>query len=105
MNTENLTPTEDLLVDLLTARVRLGEQLWTVETRVRKSVESLNKRGVIDYKEGIVEHTLLIWFTADGYKKYITDSTYEVPMLRRLKPKTRQKVLDVTLNWQGTHID
>lgn len=58
-----MTPTEELVLEVLTARVRLGEQLWTYSTRFTPAVRSLEEAGWVGWKSGIVENTILVWPT------------------------------------------
>lgn len=56
--TEKLTPTEDLIMEVLIARHRLGETLWTFDARHSKTLNRLADRGLINPMHGIVEYTV-----------------------------------------------
>jgi len=43
----DLTPTEELLLEVLIARARLGEAWWTFDYRHRKTLNSLEAKGLI----------------------------------------------------------
>lgn len=78
----HFTPTEDLIIEVLTARTRLGNQVWTFESRNNKALNQLEVRGLVGYKSASVEGYSLVWFTADGIKlmfgnKYHTPIPYE----------------------------
>lgn len=78
-NPEDLTPTEDLVLNVLGARYRLGEHGWTFSTRVRPAVRSLRQRGLVNYKSGTVENTLLVFLTTAGVQTAIGE-TYVPPV-------------------------
>ena len=42
-----LPPTEYLILEVLAARVRLGERMWTFPAKVKPALDSLQKRGLI----------------------------------------------------------
>lgn len=69
-----LTPTQDLIMDLLVARYRLGESLWTLDSRVQKQAEALEAIGYIETMHGVVENTIRASLTEDGRKAYMSDS-------------------------------
>lgn len=78
-NPEDLTPTEDLVLSVLGARYRLGESGWTFSTRVRPAIRSLRQRGLVTYKGGTVENTLLVFLTTSGVQETIGE-TYVPPV-------------------------
>jgi hypothetical protein len=86
-----LTPTEDLCLEVLTARYRLGEKLWTFESRHKPALEKLQARGLVSVMHGIVEHTVRASLTEEAKKEYLLDS-YEPPIFKELKKKHRRKL-------------
>lgn len=70
----DLTPTEDLVLDTLTARWRLGEQLWTLDRAIKSRLKRLQSQGIIHVdsaptyghiRAGLTDHglrTLSAWF-------------------------------------------
>lgn len=70
-----LTPTEELILDVLAARYRLGETLWTFSSRHSKALDSLEAKKLISGMHGITENTLRASLTELG-KKYALSSTY-----------------------------
>jgi len=64
--TLSFTPTEELILEVLQARIRLGEDIWTFDSRLGPSVAKLEAKGLVGSKAGIVEHTVLVWPTSDG---------------------------------------
>jgi hypothetical protein len=63
---DGLTPTEYLVLDVMVARYRLGDDGWTFPTQVGPALARLATRGYVDYKSGVVQHTLQAWFTDKG---------------------------------------
>lgn len=64
--THSFTPTEELILDLLQARIRLGENIWNFDSRLKPSIEKLQAKGLVNYKSGNVENTILAWPTDEG---------------------------------------
>jgi hypothetical protein len=64
--TINFTPTEELILDVLQARIRLGENIWNFDSRLKPSIEKLQAKGLVNFKGGNVENTLLAWPTDEG---------------------------------------
>lgn len=77
----DLTPKEDLMLEALLARHRLGEHLWTFESRHRSTAESLAQKGLAGWKSGIVEKTIMVWMTDEARELYLSVS-YVPPILR-----------------------
>lgn len=79
----NPTPTQDLILELLAARHRLGENIWTLtaNTPVHTALKHLEKEGLVGWKSGIVEKTYLAWLTEAGKAEYI-DPAYVAPILQ-----------------------
>jgi hypothetical protein len=69
---DNLTPTEDLIMDVLSARVRLGEPFWTFEYRHRPALRRLVERGLIRTEPATTEH-IEAYLTDVGRAEYLTD--------------------------------
>lgn len=82
-----LTPTEDLLLELLVARTRLGHDWWTIasNTASRKAAGTLVERGVISTLHGTVEGTFRARLTPAQRVAIDLDSTYVPPILGGLK--------------------
>ena len=77
----SLTPTEELVVEALTARYRLGELLWPFSARVGKALKGLADKGIIAYQSAPVENYYNVWFTDEGKKRYLSYN-YTPPILR-----------------------
>jgi DNA-binding MarR family transcriptional regulator len=80
-----LTPTEDLCLELLAARYRTGEDLWTFDSRHKRALESLQDKGLVNVVHGIVPKTVRASLTEDGKKEGLSDS-YVPPIKRRPQP-------------------
>ncbi len=64
--TDSFTPTEELVLDLLQARIRLGENTWNFDSRLKPTLEKLQSKGILNFKSGFVGSRLLAWPTDDG---------------------------------------
>lgn len=73
------TPTQDLILELLIARRRLGEHLWTLESRTLKQAEQLATMGWIHVMHGITEGTYRASFTDRGLARFLSYE-YEPPL-------------------------
>lgn len=78
-----MTPTEELVMEVLAARYRLGEHLWTFSAgpTIYKAFRSLEAQGLIGWKGGITEKTCRAWLT-DAGKTEMLDPEYVPPILR-----------------------
>ncbi len=80
--TETLTPTEDLLLEVLAARYRLGEKLWTFNSNHSKALNSLSSKGYVDLMGGVVERTIRASLTKEGEKICLSES-YVSPLVKK----------------------
>lgn len=81
MSRETMAPTQLLVLEVLAARYRLGERIWPFNTRCRPAVRALADKGLVGWKGGIVEDTVLAWLTDEG-RKGVLDDSYVPPILR-----------------------
>lgn len=72
----DLTPTEDLILDLLVARRRLGEWEWPLSSRFVRSIHSLMSKGYVNSRQGNVQYTYLVRLTDKAKDEFIIDSEY-----------------------------
>lgn len=77
-----LSPTEDLVMEVLAARHRLGENLWTFDSRHAKALNKLQERGLVRTMHGIVPKSLRASLTTEGISAYI-DEDYIPPIARK----------------------
>lgn len=84
--TENikLTPTQDLLLEVLVARYRLGEHFWTFDSRHKKMLEALASLGFVTVMHGLVENTVRASLTVAGIKAFASNSKYVSPLEKKI---------------------
>lgn len=70
-----LTPTENLALEVLIARYRTGEHLWTFDSEATKALNKLEEKGLVFTMHGTVEHTIRAGLSEKGKKKFIGDYT------------------------------
>lgn len=73
-----LTPSEDLVLEVLAARYRLGENAWTFKTRHGKALSGLVSKGLVWTKPGVIHQTLLAALTDEG-RAAVLSPTYVPP--------------------------
>lgn len=73
---DDLTPTEYLVMEVLAARWRLGEECWTFPAAVAHPLGRLARRGYLDHKSGPVQKTRLAWLTDEGMTAWRLDRPY-----------------------------
>jgi hypothetical protein len=78
VDVDSLPPTQYLILDVLAARWRTGEHLWTFPYRLWQAVEALEKLGMVGWKSGIVAKTIMVWLTDTGRELVVT-ADYESP--------------------------
>lgn len=70
-----LTPTQDLVLEVLIARQRLGHHIWTFEANspVGRALKELEAKGLVGWKGGVAQGTYLAWLTEKGKALYLPD--------------------------------
>lgn len=63
---DSLRPTQQLVLDVLAARHRLGEQVWTFPSAVNPALRALEKLGLVTLLSGIVEKSTRARLTDAG---------------------------------------
>lgn len=82
VNVDSLPPTQQLILDVLAARHRLGEQLWTFPAKgMRRPMDALANAGLIGWKSGVTEGTVRAWLTEAG-RDAVLYAGYEPPKQR-----------------------
>jgi hypothetical protein len=79
-DTDSLPPTQYLVMDVLAARARLGEQMWTFPSSLRPVLNALQERGLLWWKSGVVEKTCQAFLT-DAGREMVLFERYEVPAI------------------------
>lgn len=69
---KNLTPSEELVMEVLIARWRLGERLWTFSSRQKRTIERLAAKGYVTSMHGIVEKTVRASLTDKSVSENLT---------------------------------
>jgi len=85
-----VTPTEELIMEVLVARHRLGESLWTFDSKSDRAIKSLETKGLVRRMNGITDHSVRASLTAQGKKEYLHDG-YVAPILQKYKLKKRYR--------------
>lgn len=62
-NHDALTPSQDLILEVLTARYRLGETSWPFSTKHSKAIRELDALGLVQESSGPVEKTIRVYLT------------------------------------------
>lgn len=73
---------EELAMEVLAARARLGESIWTFRARHEKTLRSLEQQGLVFVMPGIVDHTVRAGLTDSGKARVLSDN-YVPPTERR----------------------
>lgn len=82
------TPTQHLVLDVLAARYRLGEHMWTFPTSCKSAINFLTEQGLVGQMHGVIEHTLRAWLTEAG-KAAVLSKTYVPPGVARHQYEVR----------------
>lgn len=90
-----VTPTQDLILEVLAARHRLGERLWTFDARHKKAIEALADLGLVTHMHGMVEKTVRASLTDEGIKRQVSDNY--MPPTETTRLLTRNRILAVLL--------
>lgn len=73
-----LTPTQELMGEVLAARYRLGETLWTFGIRHLQTARALSDAGIATVMHGVVERTFRASLTEAGRRRFLSE-TYNPP--------------------------
>jgi len=78
----SVTPTQDLVMELLVARHRLGHNIWTLTANppVKRALVALEDLNLVNWKHGVVEQTYLAWLTDFGRETWMLPG-YVAPIL------------------------
>lgn len=66
------TPTEDLIIALLVARYRLGDTLWTFESRNMPTLRKLETKGFVEIISGATENTVRVSLSDKALREHGT---------------------------------
>jgi len=73
------TPTQDLILEVLAARYRLGEDLWTFDSRHKTALRQLEEAGLVTLIHGTVYRTVRASLTERGVAESLTN-VYTAPL-------------------------
>lgn len=94
----DLTPTQDLILEVLAARARLGEHHWTFSRRHRHQILPLADQGLVTWDWGNTEGVIRVWLT-DAGRAEVLDADYVNPVDRRVQDLA-DDLLDVSgMRW------
>lgn len=77
-----LKPKQELVMEVLTARFRLGEMFWTFRGRHEKTLRELEKLGLVEIMHGVVDDTVRASLTPLGEGMFVSRN-YTPPIERR----------------------
>lgn len=81
MDPNDLPPTEYLMMEVLAARLRLGEPFWTFPRRLSGVARSLEAKGYVTWKHGVAESTIMVFATLDAEQLFLAPE-YTQPISR-----------------------
>jgi hypothetical protein len=90
-----MTPTQELVLEVLIARRRLGEQLWTFSNKsaIVAALKNLENKGLVWMMNGVVSHTIRAGLTEAAVAQYMSKPYFapESPpqAMRRYTPVVR----------------
>jgi hypothetical protein len=82
VDVDQLPPTQYLILEVLAARARCGDDLWPFPTRLSASLRALEDAGLIAVMHGNVEKTRRAFLTEAGKAAALLDG-YVPPVRRR----------------------
>lgn len=98
---DRLPPTQDLCMEVLAARYRLGEVLWTFDARCVKALDALASRGWVVVMSGNVEHTVRASLTDKGVEAWHLDRDYRSPSDEDVREAMAQAIQEVVTDLKG----
>lgn len=77
-----LTPMQQLILENLGSRLRLGHEVWTFTSSqgLSKALKALAATGYLGWKSGVIQGTNLVWLTEAG-RRLVLDPEYVPPVL------------------------
>jgi hypothetical protein len=84
IDTDALPPTQYLVMEVLSARARLGETCWPFPDRLRPALTALADLGLLRWQPGNVPHTCRTFLT-DAGRRAALDDAYQPPADRKIE--------------------
>ncbi|GAB7053230.1 hypothetical protein [Catenuloplanes indicus] len=91
LDVDQLPPTQALLLEVLAARYRLGEHLWTFPSSCTSAARGLSGRGLIGWKGGVAPRTIQAWLTDAGRQVCLLDG-YEPAPVKAAREAERKRI-------------
>lgn len=92
-------------MEVLAARYRLGENLWTFDARCSQAIDALAERGWVLAMDGNVEHTVRASLTDAGLKAWRLDKPYRSPsdaaVVEAMAQAVQEAVTDLKGVWEA----
>lgn len=92
-----LTPMQELAMEVLSARHRLGESFWTFESRFRATLRALEDGGLVHIIDGHVAGPVEARLSAAGRLIYVS-TNYQSPA-DHLREKLAEKQAEIDQLW------
>lgn len=102
-----LPPTQQLVLEVLAARYRLGEHTWSFPSRLNAAGEALAQRGLIAWVSHPAPYTRRAWLTDVG-KAAALLGDYRLPDVVRQRDEAQEllaRVVRAAERWGGEHYD
>jgi hypothetical protein len=105
VDVDALPPTQYLILDVLTARMRLGEQFWTFPDRLKPAARALEEAGLVWTRSGPAPHAFQVWPTA-AFQTMVDASDYRTPTVAdgQVREQIRTAVGSYLLSCYGTGV-
>ena len=79
VDVDALPPTQYLVLDVLAARWRVGERLWTFPSVLSRAARALERLGLVAWKRGVDHGTIVAWLTEAG-RDAVLDPDHVLPL-------------------------
>jgi hypothetical protein len=96
IDVDSLPPTQYLILEVLAARHRLSEALWTFPSgpAYRKAAGHLAQLGLVGWKSGVAPKTIQVWLTDAGRAASQSD-TYVSPHDKQIRMARAEVAEDI----------
>ncbi len=78
----SITAAQEIVLEVVVARTRLGEPFWPVSTQLSRSYRALRDKGYVEIIDGNVEGTDRLRLTPKARKELIDNSSYRSPIVK-----------------------
>lgn len=107
IDVDRLPPTQQMVLEVLAARYRLGEHMWSFPSRLNAAGEALARLGMIAWVSHPAPYTRRAWLT-DAGKAAVLLGDYEPPDVLRQRDVAQEQLAAVVRaaeRWGGEHYD